>query len=69
MYRIDFMYACAPAPYRSGFSTRAAVRAWLEAAKRRQAEVEAASVGRGVIELERHVGANDGEIAERAAER
>jgi hypothetical protein len=41
----------------------------LEAAERREPEVQAAGVGGGVIELQRHVGADHGEIAQRAAKR
>jgi hypothetical protein len=40
----------------------------LEAAERREAEVQAAGVGGGVIQLERDVGADHGEIAKRATE-
>jgi hypothetical protein len=56
---------------RPGVASRGArVRAipQLKPAQWREAEMEPAGVGGGVIVLERDVGADDGEIAKRAAE-
>ena len=62
VHRIDFMlFALAQGLYDTGF--------YLEPAERRESEMDAACVGCGVIELQRHVRLNDGQIAKRASER